>query len=405
MAEQIIGLSGVGLRYFLSHDKNSTVQEYLIRLLNGTKRQGAYFWALKDVTFTMNKGEAVGIVGLNGSGKSTLLKIIAGIMKPTEGTVFVKGKVVPLIELGAGFDMELTGQENIYLNASILGLSRKQINAAFDNIVEFSELANFIYTPLKCYSSGMIARLAFSIAINVDGDILVVDETLSVGDEGFREKCKKEIDRILSSGVSLLFVSHSMEEVQKLCSRAIWIEQGRVLLNADAGFVGRSYLLRFNNRVFYDVDETSFYKKYIEALFLYGIAIGSSYEGRRYYNPNNNVTKAEFAVFVHKSLSLKLSKPQRCYFADVSDTHWAAGFIYGASNKGLFDEIKDKNEKSYFYPDDMLTARQLKHTLSCIDDEKTEKVIPSQSILSDKETINRAELAKLLCEFFNLSLK
>ncbi len=226
MGDLLLKITDVSVRYRFSREKPKTLQEFLILKIKGGKTKYEDFWALRNVNFEVGKGETFGIIGANGAGKSTLLKVIAGVLKPSTGDVFVGGNIAPLIELGAGFDMELTGSENIYLNASILGLSKREIDSKFQAILEFSELQDFIYSPLKTYSSGMIARLGFSIATEVDPAILIIDEILAVGDEHFRQKCSDRISRFKEKGVTILFVSHSMTEVRNLCSRVLWIDHG-----------------------------------------------------------------------------------------------------------------------------------------------------------------------------------
>jgi ABC-2 type transport system ATP-binding protein len=242
MSELSIRVAGVSVRYRLSREKPKTLQEFLIQKLKGRKTDYEDFWALKDVNFEVGKGETLGIIGANGAGKSTLLKVVARVLKPITGSVFVSGKIAPLIELGAGFDMELTGSENIYLNASILGLSKKEIDNKFKAIVDFSELSGFIYSPLKTYSSGMIARLGFSIATEVDPAVLIIDEILAVGDEHFKKKCKERISRFREKGVTMLFVSHTMEDVRKLCNSVLWMHRGSPRMCGDPQEVTREYL-------------------------------------------------------------------------------------------------------------------------------------------------------------------
>jgi len=225
--ETAISLSDVSVKYRVIKEKRRTLQEYLINRLKGKRVNYEAFWALKDITLELNRGETIGIIGHNGAGKSTLLKVIAGVLKPTEGKVNVYGRIAPLIELGAGFDMELTGSENIYMNGSILGLSRREIGRKFDKIVAFSELAEFIYSPLKSYSSGMIARLGFSIATEVDPDVLIIDEILAVGDEHFRKKCNKRILSFKEKGTTMFLVSHNMNDIKKFCNKVLWLDHGK----------------------------------------------------------------------------------------------------------------------------------------------------------------------------------
>ena len=241
MDELMIKVNGVSVKYRLAKEKPRTLQEYIIKRLKGRRIDYEDFWALKGINLEVHKGETLGIIGYNGAGKSTLLKVIAGVLKPTEGDVKVNGMIAPLIELGAGFDMELTGRENIYLNASILGLSRKEINGKFNRIVEFSELNEFIHSPLKSYSSGMVSRLGFSIATEVDPDILIIDEILAVGDERFRKKCDERIKGFKKKGTTILFVSHSMREIKRLCDKVLWLDHGRPRMHGDPESVTEEY--------------------------------------------------------------------------------------------------------------------------------------------------------------------
>ena len=197
------------------------------------KKKTEYFWALKNVTFSVNKGDVVGLIGSNGAGKSTLLKVVSGVMKPTSGKVEVDGVISPMIELGAGFDQNLTARENIYLNGAILGYSKKFLDSKFDEIVEFSELKDFLDVPVKNFSSGMTAKLAFSIATIVDPEILIVDEILSVGDLRFQEKSKNKMMEMIKGGTTVLYVSHSLESIKDLCNKVVWLDHGQVVKMGD----------------------------------------------------------------------------------------------------------------------------------------------------------------------------
>ena len=229
----VVDVNHVSMKFNLASEKFDSFKEYIIKSL---KKQVAFeeFWALKDITFSISKGEAVGLIGLNGSGKSTMLKTIAGVLKPTKGRVTVKGNIAPLIELGAGFDMDLTARENVFLNGSLLGYTREEMERYYDGIVDFSELKDFMDVPVKNFSSGMVSRLAFAIATIGTPDILIVDEVLSVGDFRFQEKCEKRIQSMMDSDTTILFVSHSIEQVKKLCSKIIWLEKGKLKMIGEA---------------------------------------------------------------------------------------------------------------------------------------------------------------------------
>lgn len=227
MNNKSIEVSNLTMRYRLATEKIDSFKQYLIKRV---KREIQYedFHALNDVSFSVRKGEVFGIIGNNGAGKSTLLKIIAGVLKPSSGSVRKEGTLAPLIELGAGFNPDLTGKENIYMNGLLLGYSKSFINEKMDEIIEFSELGKFIHTPIKNYSSGMKARLGFSIATVVKPDILIVDEVLAVGDNNFRIKSENRILSMMEAGTTVLFVSHSLGQIEKLCSNVMWLQKGTV---------------------------------------------------------------------------------------------------------------------------------------------------------------------------------
>ena len=226
--KNVVSVDNLGVKFHLSEQKVDNLKEYVIRIL---KRQMRYkeFWALREVSFDIKKGERVAILGLNGAGKSTLLKVIAGVLKATEGTVSRSGVLVPLLELGAGFDSQYTGAENIYLYGAMLGYSKAFLKEKYEEIVAFSELGDFIHVPVKNYSSGMRSRLGFSIATMVEPDILILDEVLSVGDVKFRKKSEKRIKEMFKKGTTVLFVSHNLTQIRSLCTRAIWLENGHVV--------------------------------------------------------------------------------------------------------------------------------------------------------------------------------
>lgn len=235
-----ISVKNVGMRFNLSQERVDNLKEYFIKMI---KRDLKYneFWALKDINFDIKKGERLGVLGLNGSGKSTLLKVVSGVLKPSTGSVETRGVIAPLLELGAGFSPEYTGRENIYLYGSVLGYSKEFLDEKFDEIVDFSELGEFIEVPVKNYSSGMKSRLGFSIATVVEPDILILDEVLSVGDKKFRAKSEKKVMSMFDRGVTVLFVSHSLEQVQRICDKAIILDSGRLVANGPVEKVARIY--------------------------------------------------------------------------------------------------------------------------------------------------------------------
>lgn len=238
--EEVIKVNDVTMEFNLSKEKVDSVKEYFIKMV---KRELRYdrFQALKNVSFSVNKGDRIGILGLNGAGKSTLMKVIAGVFKPTKGTVEKRGVIAPMIELGAGFDKQYTGAENIYLYGAVLGHSRKFMEEKFDEIVEFAELHEFIDVPLKNYSSGMRARLGFAIATVVKPDILILDEVLSVGDAKFRKKSEKKLLEMMDTGVTVLFVSHNLEQVKRICNKAMILEKGKLVAFGDLDEVVEQY--------------------------------------------------------------------------------------------------------------------------------------------------------------------
>ena len=236
----MIRVSDVTMRFRMNNDKILSLKEFVTTALRG-KLQYSTFTALEHVSFEVQKGETIGLIGRNGAGKSTLLKIISGIMKPTEGSVEWRGNVVPMLELGSGFDMDLSGRENVYLNGAILGYTKPFLDAKFQEIVDFSELGDFINIPIRNYSSGMLARLAFSIAAVVKPEILIVDEILAVGDAQFQEKSKRRMMELMGGGTTVLLVSHDIEQVKELCQRVVWLEHGRVREIGEAKEVCGAY--------------------------------------------------------------------------------------------------------------------------------------------------------------------
>lgn len=223
----IVSVKNISLKFKMEQNRANSLKEFCVRWLKRDLKSED-FWALTDVSFDVEKGDVIGIIGHNGAGKSTLLKVISGIMKPTKGTIEAHGNIVPMLELGSGFDMELSGRENIYLNGAILGYSEEFLNEKYNEIVAFSELGNFIEAPLRTYSSGMLARLAFSVACIVEPEILIVDEILSVGDADFQEKSRARMMELMTGGTTVFFVSHSLKQIREMCNKVVWLEHGKI---------------------------------------------------------------------------------------------------------------------------------------------------------------------------------
>lgn len=240
MGKIVINVDHLGVKFLMNKEKVDNLKEFVIKKITH-KLSYKEFWALRDVSFSIEHGDRVGILGLNGAGKSTLLKVIAGVLKATEGSVSSKGRIAPLLELGAGFDLQYTGAENIYLYGAVLGYSKEFIKEKYDEIVEFSELGDFINVPVKNYSSGMKSRLGFSIATIVEPDILILDEVFAVGDAKFRKKSEKKIKSMFKTGVTVLFVSHNIEQVKTICNKAILLEKGTLIAQGDVGEICEIY--------------------------------------------------------------------------------------------------------------------------------------------------------------------
>lgn len=238
--DPIVVVDHVSMIFNIANEKLNSLKEYFIKIARH-ELMFREFVAVNDVSFTVNRGDVFGLVGTNGSGKSTLLKIIAGVLEPSKGTVTVNGTISPLIELGAGFDIELTARENIYLNGALLGHSKKFLDEHIDEIIDFAELKDFVDMPLKNYSSGMVARIAFAIATVTEPDLLIVDEVLSVGDFLFQEKCEKRINCMIENGTTVLIVSHSTDQIERLCNRALWIEKSNLKMIGAADEVCAAY--------------------------------------------------------------------------------------------------------------------------------------------------------------------
>lgn len=239
----MIKLEHVSMKFNLGIEKEFSIKQAFVNFFsfNKPKKKKEEFWALRDISFSVKKGEVVGLIGSNGAGKSTLLKVVSGVMKPTKGKVTVNGVISPMIELGAGFDSELTARENIFLNGAILGYSKEFLESKFEEIVEFSELRDFLDVPVKNFSSGMTAKLAFSIATIVNPEILIVDEILSVGDIKFQEKSKNKMLEMIKGGTTVLYVSHSLDSIKQLCDRVVWLEHGKIVKMGDTKEICQEY--------------------------------------------------------------------------------------------------------------------------------------------------------------------
>lgn len=240
-ASAVVRIDNLCVRLMLHRERVTSLREYVVRFLKGKKTPTEEFWPLRDVSLSVDRGEVFGIIGQNGAGKSTLLRVIAGIIRPTSGQIAVNGRVAPLIELGAGFDSEMTGRENVFLYGSLLGFSNKRLTNRLAGIIRFAELEEFVDVPLKNYSSGMVARLGFAIATDVDADLLLVDEVLAVGDAAFARKCRERIDSFRERGVTIIIVSHSLQLIEELCSRAAWIDHGHLRMIGPAAAVTSEY--------------------------------------------------------------------------------------------------------------------------------------------------------------------
>lgn len=242
MSEQtsMISVKNVSMVFNLATEKVDSLKEYVLKLLK-RELMVQKFYALRNINLEIRRGESVALIGVNGSGKSTLLKVIAGVLHPTTGSVHVNGSIAPMIELGAGFDPELTARENVFLNGAVLGHDRKFMEEHFKSIIDFAELWDFVDVPVKNYSSGMVARLGFAIATEIRADVLIVDEVLAVGDFRFQEKCKKRMAELMSGGTTLLFVSHSTQQVRQLCQKAVWLNKGTVQMIGEVNEVCDCY--------------------------------------------------------------------------------------------------------------------------------------------------------------------
>ncbi len=243
----MIQVNHVSMRFNLGIEKINTLKERFIKIAKHEMPKNE-FWALKDVSFHIEQGDVLGVIGANGAGKSTLLKVVSGVLKPTEGTVNVQGKIAPMLELGAGFDSELTAKENVFLNGSILGYKKNFLESKYNEIVEFSELQDFMEVPVRNFSSGMLARLAFSISTLVNPEVLIVDEILSVGDLAFQKKSYEKMEKMIHGGTTVLFVSHAADTIQKMCNKAIWLDKGKLIMFGSAQEVCAEYIRHYDSK-------------------------------------------------------------------------------------------------------------------------------------------------------------
>ena len=241
MSEKVIEVKNVSMKFKMSDEPLNSIKEIFTKAVTG-KLKFNEFLAVDDLSFSLEKGKTLGLIGRNGAGKSTTLKLISGILKPTEGKIITRGNIVPMLELGAGFDLELTGRENIYLNGAILGYTKEYLESKYDEIVDFAEIKEFIDMPIRNYSSGMMARLAFSIASVVQPEILIVDEILSVGDAAFQEKSFNRMKELMSGGATVLFVSHSIDKIKEMCDKVLWLDRGKVVEIGPAKEVCDKYI-------------------------------------------------------------------------------------------------------------------------------------------------------------------
>jgi ABC-type polysaccharide/polyol phosphate transport system ATPase subunit len=326
---EVISLEKASVRYRVPQERIGTFKEYIIRRLQGKVKHRA-FWALDDVSFGVQRGEVFGLIGQNGAGKSTLLKLVARVLQPSTGRVLVAGKVAPLLETGAGFHPELTGRENIYLNGAMLGFTRQEMAKKFNDIVDFAELWDFIDAPMRTYSSGMWARLGFAVATDVDANVLIVDEILSVGDDSFQRKSSERIEAFREKGVTILLVTHNMSLVKKICQRAAWLDQGKLIEIGSVEMVVDRYLQSVREKVNrhlkeerYDNQERQWGSKKIEItnvrlldetqaeqhIFYTGQALILEMD----YQANGTIDSPVFGIAVHRQDGLHLTGPNTSF--------------------------------------------------------------------------------------------
>lgn len=357
-----IEVNDVTMVFNMASEQLNSLKEYFIKI---AKHELFFeeFKALKNISFKIKRGETVGLVGTNGSGKSTMLKVIAGVLEPTSGNCVVRGNIAPLIELGAGFDYELTARENIYLNGALLGYTKEFLDSKMEEIIEFAELEDFMDMPLKNYSSGMTARIAFAIATITEPDVLIVDETLSVGDVFFQRKCEKRIKHFVDSGdVTVLLVSHSMDQVERICERAIWIEKGDMRMDGPVEDVCQAYREQF---AFTDITEDTPHAK--EIWWLARQKISKGYPDDT-FRPDVKVARCDVAAMLYRysdAIDYSPSEDDRKRFVDVTDKTPHQESILWLGNSGIADVVA----QAEFQPDAQVKRYELAKMLYMLDKE------------------------------------
>ena len=357
-----IEVNDVTMVFNMASEQLNSLKEYFIKI---AKHELFFeeFKALKNISFKIKRGETVGLVGTNGSGKSTMLKVIAGVLEPTSGNCVVRGNIAPLIELGAGFDYELTARENIYLNGALLGYTKEFLDSKMEEIIEFAELEDFMDMPLKNYSSGMTARIAFAIATITEPDVLIVDETLSVGDVFFQKKCEKRIKHFVDSGdVTVLLVSHSMDQVERICERAIWIEKGDMRMDGPVEDVCQAYREQF---AFTDITEDTPHAK--EIWWLARQKISKGYPDDT-FRPDVKVARCDVAAMLYRysdAIDYSPSEGDRKRFIDVTDKTPHQESILWLGNSGIADVVA----QTEFQPDAKVKRYELAKMLYMLDKE------------------------------------
>lgn len=355
-----IEVNDVTMVFNMASEQLNSLKEYFIKI---AKHELFFeeFKALKNISFKIKRGETVGLVGTNGSGKSTMLKVIAGVLEPTSGNCVVRGNIAPLIELGAGFDYELTARENIYLNGALLGYTKEFLDSKMEEIIEFAELEDFMDMPLKNYSSGMTARIAFAIATITEPDVLIVDETLSVGDVFFQRKCEKRIKHFVDSGdVTVLLVSHSMDQVERICERAIWIEKGDMRMDGPVEDVCQAYREQF---AFTDITEDTPHAK--EIWWLARQKISKGYPDDT-FRPDVKVARCDVAAMLYRysdAIDYSPSEDDRKRFVDVTDKTPHQESILWLGNSGIADVVA----QAEFQPDAQVKRYELAKMLYMLD--------------------------------------